>query len=152
MIALEQVFRHAGGCLIDHPDLPLPAVGVPWRWIATVWPDAACPDGWAALEWAPGERGWQVPVTVVVGDVVEFGSCALDPGGHPIRRTAHRWYGWLHHFTDVAAVVVGPYPDAAGAARAAQPIIDELRCAQLPSPLDVLIDDAERHEPRRPGP
>ena len=33
-----------------------------------------------------------------------------------------------------------------------QPIIDEHRCAQHPPPLDVLIDDAERHEPRLPGP
>jgi hypothetical protein len=147
--ALDHVFRHAGGCLVDHPDLPLPSLGLPWRWIATVWPEPATLDGWAALEWQPGDRGWQLPATLMVGDVVEFGTCGLDDDGRPIRGTACRWYGWLHHVAELAAVVVGPYPDAARATRAAQPVVDELRCAQLVSPAQMLANAEDRPAPWR---
>ena len=152
MNALQHVFRSAGGCLVDHPDLPRPGVGVPWRWIATVWPEPASPDGWAALEWQAGERGWQLPTTLMVGDVIEFGTCGVDHDGEPIRGTARRWYGWLERLTELAAIVVGPYPDAPAAARGAQPAVDELRCAQLVSPVEVLRETTHGPEPRLSGP
>jgi hypothetical protein len=139
--AVEHVFRHAGGELIDRPDLPLPRHGIPWRWTAVVWPDPTRADGWAALEWEPGLRGWQVPATLVLGDVVEFGTVGLDPHDQPLAGTAHRWYGWLADYTPLAAIVVGPYPDAATAERAARPLVDDLRCAQLPPLLDPLDAD-----------
>jgi hypothetical protein len=128
---LEHVFRHAGGELIDRPDLPLPRGGHPSVWVATLWLDPLCRDGWRPLVWAPGERGWQLPATLVVGDVVEFGVVALDPNGQPIAGTDSRWFGWLSHATDQALIVVGPYCLPGPAAADAQPVIDEVRCDQL---------------------
>jgi hypothetical protein len=129
--ALEHVFRHAGGELIDQPDLPATRVGVPWRWTATVWPDPARPDGWGFLEWTAGERGWRLPATLVLGDVIEFGVVELDRNDHPIDATTQRWFGWLAELTPLAAIIVGPYHHAQPAALAARPLIDEIRCAQL---------------------
>ena len=63
----EWVFRYAGGCLIDTPDLATPDAPDAWRWAATVWPDPLAPDQWAALEWGPGERGWLLPATLAQG-------------------------------------------------------------------------------------
>ena len=131
LAALEHVFRHAGGELIDTPDLPLPTRGVPWRWVALVWPDPTRPDGWAALEWDIGVRGWHLPGVLTAGDIIEFGTVGLDPQQRAIGRTAHHWYGWLEHLTPHAAIIVGPYPTATAAQRAAQPTVDQLRCAQL---------------------
>jgi hypothetical protein len=72
----EHVLRHAGGCLIDTPDQPaLPRQRDTWLWryVAIVWPDTYQPDGWSALLWRTGERGWYLPATLAVGDVLEFG-------------------------------------------------------------------------------
>lgn len=134
--AVEWVLRHAGGCLLDTPDIPInePAPpGVPWRWIATVWPDRYQPDGWNALEWHQGERGWQLPDTLAVGDIIEVGLSWLHPHRPDLDRT-YRWYGWLAYATPLALVVNGPYPHPAHAVRAAQHVVDEVRLAQLVEP------------------
>jgi hypothetical protein len=131
----EWVFRHAGGCLIDTPDLhePTSPRGTPWRWIATLWRDKYHADGWAVLEWTPGERGWWMPITLSIGDVVEFGITWADAQRGLAGPTA-RWYGWVDHATDRALVVRGPYPHPADAAEAARLVIDELRLDQLDAP------------------
>ena len=146
--AYEHVFRHAGSELIDRPDLPTPTAGVAWQWIATVWPDPTSADGWAALEWERGERGWHLPATLVVGDVIEFGTCGLDTNECAIETTVARWYGWLLDITHRAAIVVGPYSDAPSAAAAARPVIDEIRCDELAPPLDALLDHYNLREPQ----
>ena len=134
--AVEWVLRHAGGCLLDTPDVavtePVPP-GMPWRWIATVWPDRYQPDGWNALEWRLGERGWQLPDTLAVGDVIEVGLSWLHAHRPDLDRT-YRWYGWLTYATPLALVVNGPYPHPSHAVRAAQHVVDEIRLAQLVEP------------------
>ncbi len=130
----EWVFRHAGGCLLDTPDLPVPPARVGWRWAATVWPDPLAGDGWAHLLWPPGERGWQLPFTLAIGDVVEFGITSADPDGQPMRAHTHCWYGWLDHATTLALIVHGPYPTPGSAHCGARPVIDEVRLAQLDPP------------------
>ena len=64
----EYVFRHAGGCVIDFPDITVehPPPWQPYRWIATVWPDQYRHDGWGVFEWRQGERGWVLPATLAV--------------------------------------------------------------------------------------
>ncbi len=128
----ERVFRHAGGCLIEGPDLPTPPPHTARdvvRWAATLWPDPARPDGWAALEWQPAPRGWWLPGPLAIGDIIEFGTT------WPARRPpVHRWYGWLDHATPYALIVVGPYPHPGDAHDDARPVIDALRLDQLPPP------------------
>jgi hypothetical protein len=145
---MEHVFRHAGGELIDRPDLSCPTRGSTWRWIAVVWPDTSRADGWAALEWQPGERGWRMPATLMLGDVIEFGSVALDADGHALADTTRRWFGWLAELTPFAAIIVGPYVDAWQAAKAGRPLVDEIRCSQLQGPgmSGSLFDLRLRHD------
>jgi hypothetical protein len=126
----EYVFRHAGGCLIDSPDLPVTTTPQ-WPWTATVWPDATRPDGWASLIWQPGERGWRLPTTLALGDVIEFGTTAHDQYGRPIPVHTHRWYGWLHYATDYAVVITGPYRHPRHAYEDARALIDLIRLDQL---------------------
>jgi hypothetical protein len=135
MNAPEWVFRHAGGCLIDTPDLDIPGhPGTePWRWVATLWHDKYRPDGWAVLEWAPAERGWWMPITLAIGDVIEFGVTWADSPRGLAGPTA-RWYGWVDHATDRALVVRGPFPHPTDAAAAARLVVDELRLDQLDAP------------------
>ncbi|WP_040492726.1 hypothetical protein [Ilumatobacter nonamiensis] len=135
MTATEWVFRHAGGCLIETPD-PQPVrfpIGMPWPWVATVWPDRMAPDGWGVLEWDRTDRGWWLPATIAIGDVIEFGVVWPESGD---ATQASRWYGWLQRCTVHALVVIGGYDHPAHAADAARPTIDELRLAQL-----AAIDD-----------
>src|SRR5262245_6733977 len=109
---VQWVFRHAGGSLIETPDLPSPPRDSGWRrWAATLWPDAAQPDGWAALEWCAASRGWWLPSTLAVGDIVEFGVCWTAWR----RPHVHRWFGWVDYTTPLALVLNGPYvhPDLA---------------------------------------
>ena len=132
MIAGEYVFRHAGGCLIDFPEIAAPPhpVGQPWRWIATLWRDGLRPDGWASLEWLAGERGWYVPDTIAFGDVLEFGVGWYDPtNGRCL--ASYRWFGVASYSTGLALVVVGPFVNPSDAFLAAQPTIDEIRADQL---------------------
>jgi hypothetical protein len=136
----EWVFRHAGGCLIDLPDLPATRAGFGWRWVATLWPDPLAADGWANLQWAAGERGWKLPVTLAIGDVLEFGVTSHDPSGRPINGCTFRWYGWLDHATDYAIIVRGPYRHPRPAANAARPAVDELRLNQLDPPIEAIIE------------
>ena len=135
MIATDHVFRHAAGHLVDFPDIAIDpqAAVAPWRWIATVWPDTLEPGGWARLLWLPGERGWQIPYTLIVGDVIEFGVAWHDACGNGITHDS-RWYGWVTHGTERALVLDGPHADAHQALAAARPTIDEIRLAQLSGP------------------
>lgn len=143
---VDHVYRHARGRLIERPDQARPHRGTPWRWTALVWPDEFAPDGWAALEWEPAERGWHLPATLVLGDVIEFGLCGLDPHSQPIAGTAQRWFGWIRDATDHALIITGPYPTPATAHHAARALVDEIRCDQLPAPTDPTVDtlDPER--------
>ena len=136
----EWVFRHAGGCLIDWPDLPVPANRIAWRWVATLWPDALCHDGFAALDWEEGARGWQIPMTLSVGDVIEFGITTHDPTGAPIEASTHRWYGWLDHATELGLIISGPYSHPSDAAADARALVDELRLDQLDPPIEALVE------------
>lgn len=140
--AAEHVLRHANGELIDDPRLVHTGRGTPWRWAAIVWPDVTRCDGWGFLEWRPGSRGWIMPNTLVLGDVIEFGVVGLDQHGQPLADTAHRWYGWLTRCTPIAAIVTGPYADALTAFQAAQPLVDEIRCGQLLSGDSFDADSA----------
>jgi hypothetical protein len=129
----EFVFRHAGGCLIESPDLPTPPSSAvqSWRWIATVWIDGHAADGWGALEWSPGERGWVLPTTTALGDVIEFGVGWTNADG----RTDHvRWWGWIERCSVRALVIVGPYDHPIHATDAARCVVDEVRLSQLAGP------------------
>ena len=125
----EFVFRHAGGCLIEIPDLDTP-MGVRRCWVATLWHDPAA-RAITRLVWQPGERGWQLPVTMAVGDVIEFGVAVTDDGGNA--HSTH-WYGWLDHATDRALIVRGPYEHSGTAIEASRSLVDEIRLAQLAAP------------------
>ncbi len=139
----EYVFRHAGGCVIDFPDITVdnPPAWQPWRWIATVWPDQYRPDGWAAFEWAQGERGWILPDTLAVGDVIEFGLAWFDASGQCV--CVHRWFGWMPYATHYALVVTGPFEDPRLAFAEARSAIDEIRLEQLVGPAVPVGLDPE---------
>jgi hypothetical protein len=147
MNTTEWVFRHAGGCLIETPDLDLDGIrpfGAPWLWAATVWPDMSSPDGWGVLEWERTQRGWWLPSTIALGDIIEFGVVWPDSDDPT---AAARWYGWLQRCTRHALVLVGSFPHPAHAALSAQPTIDELRLAQL-ADLDDFVSVGSVGEPR----
>src|ERR1700709_2098373 len=98
-LVCEQVFRHAGGCLIATPDLysppSLPGVmfsGATFRWVATVWRDEFRHDGWGALVRSEGERGWELPRTLAIGDIIEFGLVRYDVYGRPVEQQTVRWW------------------------------------------------------------
>jgi hypothetical protein len=140
MVVAEYVFRHAAGCLIEGPTLCAPSsvLTTPYRWIATVWPDAHQPDGWDFLEWDRGERGWLLPVTLAVGDIIEFGITWADHRRGIVGPTV-RWFGWLDHATDRALVVHGGYEQPADALVDANRVVDELRLEQLDAPVVRLV-------------
>ncbi len=133
MDASEFVFRHAGGCLIESPDLPAPprTSAQRWRWAATVWNDEQATDGWDALEWMPGGRGWELPVTTTIGDVVEFGVGWRNKHGEV---ECVRWWGWIERCSLRALVVIGPYDHPLHATVAARSVVDEVRLSQLAAP------------------
>jgi hypothetical protein len=134
----EHVLRHAGGRLIDTPDLPpLSTRGAVWRYVATLWPDRYERDGWGALVWDPAERGYFLPPALAVGDVIEFGIAVLASNGRKLAE--HRWWGWLDHSTDRALIVHGPYEHPTPAHVAARPTIDEVRLTQLDPPHDAAV-------------
>jgi hypothetical protein len=139
----EWVFRHAGGCIIDTPDLTTtePCFETPYRWVATMWPDPRRPDGWGVLEWQVGERGWVIPASLAVGDVIEFGITWADHS-RGIGGPTVRWFGWLDNTTSRALIIHGPYPHPSDAAAAAQALIDEIRLDQLAPP--ATIDTGQR--------
>lgn len=147
----EWVLRHAGGCLIDIPDLPIPATRIAWRWIATLWPDALCDDGFAALDWEEAPRGWQIPITLSVGDVIEFGITTHDPSGAPIEASTHRWYGWLDHATELGLIVHGPYTHPSEAVTDARALVDEVRLDQLDPPIEALLEMIQAASSRQAG-
>lgn len=132
MNASEWVFRYAGGCLIEHPDLTIPGqYGWRYSWAVTLWPDPSMAFGWGTLRWSDGERGWDIPVTTAVGDIIEFGAVSYDHAGNELPGQMVRWFGWLSYATERALVVYGPYPTPAAAMDDARPVIDEIRLAQL---------------------
>ena len=124
----EFVFRHAGGCLIEIPDLDTPP-GTRRCWVATLWHDPTARTI-TRLLWQPGERGWQLPITLAVGDVIEFGATIDDTDS----TASTTWYGWLDHATDRALIVRGRYRDANCALDGARLLVDEIRLAQLVAP------------------
>ena len=128
-MSCEFVFRHAGGCLIEIPDLDTSA-GVRRCWVATLWHDPTV-RAITRLLWHAGERGWQLPVTLAVGDVIEFGAASTNDGGET--HSTH-WYGWLDHATDRALIVRGPYLHSGAALDDARMLVDEIRLAQLAAP------------------
>lgn len=130
---VQWVFRHAGGALIDTPDLPIPQRerADVFRWVATLWPDDTQPDSWAALEWTPAPRGWWVPNSLAIGDVIEFGVTWSTRFG---RQHTSRWFGWIERATAFAVIVSGPYEHPECAIIDARPVVDELRLSQLASP------------------
>lgn len=130
-MSCEFVFRHAGGCLIEIPDLDTSA-GTRRCWVATLWHDPT-ERAITRLLWRPGERGWQLPVTLAVGDVIEFGAASTDAGGETL---STHWYGWLDHATDRALIVRGPYLHSSAAIDAARLLVDEIRLAQLAEPTN----------------
>ena len=135
--SFDWVFRHAGDCLIEFPDLrlapPPPRCGLR-AWVATQWRDPAS-GGWVSAGWAPAERGWQIPRHLATGDVLEFGLAAINPcDGLAPRGWDLRWYGWLRYATEIALVVAGPYSDAQACADAAATAVAEIRLAQLTGP------------------
>jgi hypothetical protein len=134
MEAGDFVLLHAGGCLIETPPLSMPdrPPHAVWRWVATLWRDPDQPDGWNALVWDTAARGWWLPSTVMLGDVVEFGVCTLDDHGTQDHVT--RWWGWIQRVTHHAIVVVGPFDHPMRAIESARPTVDEFRLAQLPAP------------------
>lgn len=133
MNASEFVFRHAGRCLLESPDLATPRVGdiQNWQWVATLWSDRGAADGWSALVWRTGERGWSIPSTIAMGDVIEFGAGAID--SHGVTRF-DRWWGWIERVSASALVVVGPYDHPVHAEASARSTVDELRLSQLAAP------------------
>jgi hypothetical protein len=138
--AVEWVCRHAGGCLIDTPDLPALPDGPAWRWTATLWVDPYTACGWSRLVWMPGERGWQLPATLAIGDVLEFGAWRLDRHGRATSAKPACWFGWLDYATDYALIIHGPFHHPAAAAVAARPVVDELRLRQLSPPSEPLVE------------
>ena len=129
-MSCEFVFRHAGGCLIEIPDLDTSA-GIRRCWVATLWHDPTARTI-TRLVWHPGERGWQLPVTLAVGDVIEFGAASTGDGGETC---STHWYGWLDHATDRALIVRGPYLHSGAAIDDARMLVDEIRLAQLAAPI-----------------
>ena len=129
----EFVYRHAGGCLIETPDFEprRPSDVENWTWTATLWRDHRQPDGWAVLEWQPGERGWLLPATTAIGDVIEFGSGTIDSSG--VSRF-DRWWGWIKRISPRALVVIGQFDHPMHAEHDAQTTIDEVRLSQLDAP------------------
>ena len=128
IVRSDFVFRHAGGCLFETPDLCTPP-GARRCWVATLWHDPSV-GSIARLMWQPGERGWQLPVTLAVGDVIEFGAVIEGNDGQRLSASAC-WYGWLDHATDRALILHGPFQHAAAALDDARPLVDEIRLAQL---------------------
>lgn len=133
MTSTEFVFRHAGGCLLETPDLRPrePADVENWQWVVTLWRDRRCADGWAVLEWRPGERGWELPATTSIGDIVEFGAGVVTADG---RTHVDRWWGWIRRISHRALVVVGPFEHPLFADEDARATVDELRLSQLDAP------------------
>ena len=129
----EFVFRHAGGCLIESPDLLVPGCTSERRsrWVATLWADPNEMDGWGALLWEPGERGWLLPMTSAIGDVVEFGTGWTNVRGDV---EVVRWWGWVQRFGARAVVLVGPYDHPIHAANDARQVVNEVRLSQLEAP------------------
>ena len=144
MSACDFVFRHAGGCLIDTPDLePRRPLDVErWVWVATLWQDRRYVDGWAALQWQPGERGWRLPATASIGDLVEFGVGAIDHTGTP---RFDRWWGWIRRISPNALVIAGPFEHPVCAERDARATVDELRLSELDAPhVSDALDPVHR--------
>jgi hypothetical protein len=107
---------HAGTTVIDFP---LRGTANSRTWIATMWPDARAPGGWARHAWQPGPggRGF-VPSVVELGDVVQFAVQHTPEGRDPSGTTY--WHGYLHAVRPDSVLIHGPYPSPHEAHAAAQ--------------------------------
>lgn len=110
--------RAPEGILIDLAVTPAPVAVV---WVATLWPDAASPAGWARQLWQPdpSRHGWRLPGQLAAGDVVEFGA---DRPDRPVR-----WYGIIDSFLNELLTIQGPYPHPAAAHDEAQRLLGAAR-------------------------
>jgi len=136
--------RTPNGAIIDLPVPILPGARV---WVATIWPDPNAPGGWGRQVWAidpMAGRGWQLPLQLAAGDVLEFG--ADTPQG------AVRWYGIMDSYiVNEWTTIQGPYEHPVAAWDEAQCLLAieryvEPLSADPPSPV-VGTDPVRR--PRR---
>ncbi len=120
----------------------------PSTWMATIWPDSQVAAGWSRLLWHPDPglgRGWAIPASLALADIIEFGS-----HGSP-----ERWYGIVDSY-DVAAwlTVQGPYPHPAVAYAdaerllAAERYLPPLHAEPPATPKPARVDCSRRS--RRP--
>jgi hypothetical protein len=136
-------------------DFPLTVAAASMVWVATVWPDLHVAGGWARQLWTADPatgHGWQLPLQLAAGDVVEFG--ADTPEG-PVR-----WYGIMDSYeVDRWATVQGPYPHPSAAYDDAQRLLAQERYVEAlstartgvaPTPLPASPDLRLRPW-RRPG-
>lgn len=123
--ALTRVqLRSRNGLLLEAPFV---AASTPWA--ATLWPDLRLPGGWARSYWGPSltHRGWELPVDLALGDVVEFGGASAT--------TDERWWGIVDEYEpDVGLTLIGPQPSP----DEAQLLVQELLSQQAPPPLTLV--------------
>lgn len=142
--------RAPNGAVID---LPVPIVPGARVWVATIWPDPNAPGGWARQVWALDTatgRGWQLPLQLAAGDVLEFGA---DTPAAPVR-----WYGIMDSYAvNEWATMQGPYEHPAAAHEQAQRLLAlerfvEPLSAEPPTPAvnpDPLRRPRREHRHRR---
>ncbi|MCK9877849.1 hypothetical protein MXD59_19055 [Frankia sp. Ag45/Mut15] len=114
-------------------DLPFQPHAVSTVRVATLWPNAGDPRGWAHAPWEPAGygRGFR-PGPVELGDVVGFIAESRPPAralptaiptsfqDQPALTRHLTWYGYLHEISDLHLLLRGPYPQPLAAYTAAQ--------------------------------
>ncbi|MBL7498310.1 hypothetical protein I6A84_33800 [Frankia sp. CNm7] len=138
--------RLQAGILLDVPVTPPPSGYVR---VATHWPEARAPAGWANSEWQPGPtgRGFEIPPISDLGDLISIDTYLTQtispthtgPGRRrpaPAQQTREvhlaTWWGYLHGVTPHAVVLHGPFPHLAAAHAAAG--LARLRQTLTPAP------------------
>lgn len=111
-------------------DFPLPVAAVSTVWVATVWADPHVTGGWARQLWTADPatgHGWQLPLQLAAGDVVEFGADTPE--------APERWYGIMDSYeVDRWATVQGPYPHPSAAYDEAQRLLTQERYVEALHP------------------
>ncbi|MCM3884625.1 hypothetical protein [Frankia sp. R82] len=122
-----------GQVLIDLPFQPHAISAASTVRVATLWPNADDPRGWAHTPWEPAGygRGFR-PGPVELGDVVGFIAESRPPAralptaiptsfhDQPALTRHLTWYGYLHEISDLHLLLRGPYPQPLAAYTAAQ--------------------------------